>query len=102
MLAGLSSFDLYMPAQGPSHDPYNHDGAGPAMMLMLDFASRDDLAAAVNERQGIAAVLGSLPAGFSATGAAFERRFYPVGEDDEASIVGGAVLLCGALSSSGR
>ena len=85
-LAGLSCFDLYMPAQGPSHDPYNHDGAGPAMMLMLDFASRGDLAAAVNDGK-VAAALAPLPAGFSATGAAFERRFYPVGEETRPALL---------------
>ncbi|MBI1203448.1 MAG: hypothetical protein GC182_13155 [Rhodopseudomonas sp.] len=79
-LAGLASFDLYTPAQGPSHDPYNHDGAGPAMMLMLDFADRAQLAAAVTSG-AIAAALGTLPVGIAVTGAAFERRFYPVGDD---------------------
>ena len=83
-LPGLASFDLYTPAQGPSHDPYNHDGAGPAMMLMLDFADRAQLAAAVASG-AIVAALGALPAGVDATGAAFERRFYPVGDDTRPS-----------------
>ena len=50
-LSGLTSFDLYTPAEGTPHDPYNHDGAGPLMMLMLEFASRDALSAAVNGGQ---------------------------------------------------
>ena len=50
------------------------------MMLMLDFTSRGDLVAAVNDGK-VAAAIAPLPAGFSATGAAFERRFYPVGEE---------------------
>ena len=79
-LPGLASFDLYSPADGTSRDPYNNDGAGPAMMLMLDFKSREALAAAVRSR-AIAAPLADLPHGIAATGAAFERRFYPVGEE---------------------
>ena len=78
-LSGLSSLDLYTPAEGTPHDPYNRDGAGPLMMLMVEFASRDALAAAVHGG-AIAAALGALPPGVGATGAAFERRFYPIGE----------------------
>jgi hypothetical protein len=83
-LPGLASFDHYSPADGSSRDPYNNDGAGPAMMLMLDFVSRDALAAAVRSR-AIAAPLVDLPHGIAATGAAFERRFYPVGEESAPS-----------------
>lgn len=78
-LPGLASFDLYTPAQGPSHDPYNHEGAGPLLMLILDFGRREHLAAAVNDG-AIDAALAARPAGIGATGAALERRFYPVGE----------------------
>ncbi|HUC51075.1 MAG TPA: hypothetical protein VMA30_16985 [Xanthobacteraceae bacterium] len=78
-LPGLASFDLYTPDVGPSHDPYNNDGVGPQMLLMLDFVSRDALAAAAG-RGTIAAPLREPPAGLAATGAAFARRFYPVGE----------------------
>lgn len=85
-LAGLASFDLYLPAHGPSHDPYNHDGAGPLMMLMLEFAGRDDLALAVNGSQ-LAAALAELPTGVNASGAAFERRFYPVGENTRPALL---------------
>jgi hypothetical protein len=77
-LPSLSSLDLYTPAEGTPHDPYNHDGAGPLMLLMVEFAARDALAAAVNGG-AIEAALGALPPGIGATGAAFERRFYPVG-----------------------
>lgn len=79
VLPGLASFDLYTPAEGPSRDPYNHDVAGPLMLLMLDFASRAALAASVRDGH-VADALGPLPAGIAATGAAFERRFYPVGD----------------------
>jgi hypothetical protein len=46
------------------------------MMLMLDFVSRDALAAVVSS--GAAAASGP---DIAATGTAFERRFYPVGAD---------------------
>jgi hypothetical protein len=78
-LTGLLGVDVYTPFDGPARDPYNHDSGGPLMMLMLDFATRDALAAAVTG--------GPLPApfapagGVTATGTAFERRCYPVGED---------------------
>jgi hypothetical protein len=78
-LPGLASFDLYTPDAGTSRDPFNNDGAGPLMLLMLDFVSRDALAAAANSG-AIAAPLHDAAPVLAATGAAFERRFYPVGE----------------------
>ncbi len=78
-LRGLACLDLYTPAEAPVCDPFVDDGAGPLMMLMLDFATRDALASAVAGGGGAAA--GSLAPEVAATGAAFERRFYPVGED---------------------
>jgi hypothetical protein len=80
-LPGLASLDLYMPADGSALDPYNDDGAGPLMMLMLDFASRDALTAAV-ARGRIMAAAGALAPDIAVTGTALERRFYPVGEDE--------------------
>ncbi len=80
-LANLTSVDVYIPAGGKARDPYNDDGAGPLMMLMLDFAGRDALAAAVTSGALAAAV--ALAPGVAATGAAFERRFYPVGGEAE-------------------
>jgi hypothetical protein len=79
-LPGLSCLDVYTPAEGQARDPYNNDGAGPLMMLMLDFASRDSLGAAV-AGGAITAPAGALAPGIAATGASFERRFYPVGAD---------------------
>jgi len=79
-LPGLACLDLYTPADGPAGDPYNNDGAGPLMMLMLDFASRDALAATV-AAGGIVAAAGALAPDIAATGTAFECRFYPVGGD---------------------
>lgn len=80
-LPGLASFDLYTPADGPAFDPYNDDGAAPLMMLMLHFASRDALAAAVASGRIMAS--GGAPApDIAITGTALERRFYPVGEDE--------------------
>jgi len=80
-LPGLACFDLYTPADGIAHDPYNDDGAGPLMMLMLDFATRNALAAAVSGSGIVAATAGLVP-GVAATGTTFERRFYPVGADE--------------------
>jgi peptide/nickel transport system ATP-binding protein len=39
-LPGLASIDLYTPAEGPARDPYNQDGTGPLMLLMLGYAAR--------------------------------------------------------------
>lgn len=77
-LPELRSADIYTPARGSAKDPYNHETSFPALMLMLDFKSRNALADAV-ESGAIAKALGALPDGITATGAAFERRFYPVG-----------------------
>jgi uncharacterized protein (TIGR02118 family) len=79
-LPGLACIDLYTPADGQTRDPYHNDGAGPLMMLMLDFDSRDALASAV-AGGAITAPCGALAPDIAATGAAFERRFYPVGAD---------------------
>ena len=79
-LPGLACLDLYIPADGPAKDPYNHDGAGPLMVLMLDFATPDALAAAIASGP-VAAAADALAPEIAATGAAFERRFYPAGED---------------------
>jgi hypothetical protein len=79
-LPGLACLDVYTPADGEVRDPYINDGAGPLMMLMLDFTSRDALAAAVASG-AITAAGAALAPGIAATGAAFERRFYPVGAD---------------------
>lgn len=78
---GLACLDVYTPAEGRTRDPYHDGDAGPLMMLMLEFATRDALAAAV-AGGGIAAAVGALGPDIAATGAAFERRFYPVSEDE--------------------
>lgn len=79
-VAALASLDLYTPAAGSAKDPYVDDGAGPLMMLMLDFASRDALAAAV-AGAAVAAAAAALAPAFTATGAAFERRSHPTGAE---------------------
>jgi hypothetical protein len=79
-LPGLTSNDLYTPAEGPARDPYNQDGGGPLMLLMLGFATHGALAAAVKAGQ-FSGALGPLPRGVSATGSAFERRLYRVGDE---------------------
>lgn len=78
-LPGLICADIYTPTQGSAKDPYNHETSFPALLLTLDFGSRNDLADAVNSGAVVQAV-GALPDKVAATGAAFERRFYPVGK----------------------
>jgi len=76
-LPGLISLDQYLPIGGASRDPYNHDGVGPLMLLMLVFPTQTALNAA---RPAIEAAFTSLPAAIAATGAGFERLLYPVTE----------------------
>lgn len=78
-LPSLASLDLYTPAEGSARDPYNRDAAGPLMLLMIEFSRRDALAATLAAGR-VTAALGALPPGIAATGVAFERRFYPVGQ----------------------
>lgn len=75
-LADLVSLDSYANAEQSAADPYNNDGRGPLLIVMFEFANKPALAAAVNR---IATVAGDLPAGVTATGAAMERLYYPVG-----------------------
>ena len=76
-LPGLASLDQYLPIGGASRDPYNHDGAGPLMLLMLVFPTPSALDDA---RSAIAAAFEPLPATIAATGAGFERLLYPATE----------------------
>jgi hypothetical protein len=78
-LPGLSSLDLYTPADGAPQDPYNRDTGSPLMMLTVEFASREALASAAIGG-AIEKALGAVPPGVEATAAAFERRFYPIGD----------------------
>ncbi|MEW5420735.1 hypothetical protein [Amorphus sp. 3PC139-8] len=81
-LPNLAFLDVYTPATGTAQDPYNHDGAGPVMLLMLGFESRESLAAALSS-DAIEAALTPLPEGIVASGAAFERLTYPIGSGSE-------------------
>lgn len=76
-LAGFDHVDVYTPAEGDNADPYNQDVGGPAMVLMISFRTRDALAAALADGS-LAEAIGEVPAGVAATGAALERRLYPV------------------------
>ena len=81
-LAGLSrltSLDRYLPIAGPSRDPYNHDAAGPLMLLMLNFPFPEALSAA---RPAIEAAFHTLPEEVAATGAGFKRILYPTGDGE--------------------
>jgi uncharacterized protein (TIGR02118 family) len=79
-LPGLSALDLYRPIADGAHDPFNDDGPGPVFMAMLAFRSRAALAQALESAE-FALSLGGRPSGRSFTGCAFERRFYPVGDE---------------------
>jgi hypothetical protein len=81
-LPRLVHLDVYTPAAGSSKDPYNNDGHGPSMLLMIAFASRDALASAL-ETDAIAAALAPLPDGIDISGAAFEQHVFPVGDDSQ-------------------
>jgi hypothetical protein len=76
-LPGLASFDVYMPADSPARDPFVDDGAGPLMLVTLDFTTIGGLRAALSS-DAIADAVTRLPAGVGATVTALERRFYPV------------------------
>jgi uncharacterized protein (TIGR02118 family) len=77
---GLTTLDLYTPTEDRAHDPFNDDGAGPLLVAMAAFATRDALKAAV-EAAPLGASLATSPAGLAFTGSSFERRFYPVGDE---------------------
>lgn len=79
-LPALVSLDTYVGSGHAAADPYNNDGHGPLMIVVAEFADRAALAKAVNE---IVATLGALPDGVTATGAAMERLYYPVGGGGE-------------------
>src|ERR1700730_18609758 len=76
-LPQLASFDVYVPADGPAHDPFVDDGAGPLMLVTLDFVTVGALRAALSG-DAIADAVSRLPAGVGATVTALERRDYPV------------------------
>jgi hypothetical protein len=79
-LPHLLSVDLYEPTEEEGQDPFNHEVSGPLLIAMLDFDSEDALRLAMNGEPLLGA-LRSLPASLTATASAFERAFYPVGED---------------------
>jgi hypothetical protein len=76
-LPGLTAVDLYQPLRGGTHDPFNNDGAGPLLLAMLQFPTREKLEAGLADPR-FKQSLGGAPADVSITGTAFERRFYPV------------------------
>jgi hypothetical protein len=76
-LPQLASFDVYVPADAAARDPFVDDGAGPLMLVTLDFTSVGALRAALSG-DAIADAASRLPAGMSATVTALERRYYPV------------------------
>jgi uncharacterized protein (TIGR02118 family) len=83
-LAGLTAFDLYLPAAGPPKDPFVDDGPGPQFLIMLEFPSVDALAAAA-QSPDFAAPLARKPEGLVLTADAMERRHHPVAGEAEAN-----------------
>jgi len=83
-LAGLTAFDLYVPASGQPKDPLVDDGAGPLLLLMLEFSSVAALERAARS-QPFAAPFSGLPAGLVLSANAMERRFYPVAGETAAA-----------------
>ncbi len=82
---GLVSLDTYVSAEQAVADPYNNDGRGPLLIVVLEFGSRAALAGAIPQ---IVASVGELPKGVTATGSAMERLYYPVaGETAPASLM---------------
>ena len=77
VLPGLSAVDLYRPLRGGAHDPFNNDGPGPLLMAMLQFASREALAAALDDPH-LKRSLDTRPLGLNFTGTPLERRYYPI------------------------
>lgn len=75
-LPGLVSLDTYLGSGHTTADPYNNDGHGPLMIVVAEFADRAALTTAVDR---IVTTIGALPSGVTATGAAMERLYYPVG-----------------------
>jgi len=74
-LGGLAALDIYRPACGDAHDPFNADSGGPLLIVMADFARADAHAAA---RSKLEDDLNSLPSGVGVTLSALERRFHAV------------------------
>ena len=77
-LPGLSALDVYRPAEGGAHDPFNDDSGVPALIVMIEFSTRPALLAA---HSAVDLSLATLPAGVAATLTAMERRFYPVDQE---------------------
>ena len=75
-LPGLHALDLYTPAAGAAADPYVDDGAAPAQLLTLTFASPEMLEQAIRQAE-FAAGLAALP-GSALTCTAMQRIEYPV------------------------
>lgn len=73
-LPGLVTLDVYRMEEG-AYDPFNDDGAGPLLLIVPAFGSREALAAAL---PGINDAVGDLPAGVAATATALERHFYAI------------------------
>jgi hypothetical protein len=74
-LPGLSVLDVYRPADGGAHDPFNADTNGPLLVVICEFGRPEAHAAA---RPTLEEALSSLPPGVGVTMSGLERRFYAV------------------------
>jgi uncharacterized protein (TIGR02118 family) len=75
-LPGLTAIDLYQPVRGGTHDPFNSDGAGPLLIVMLQFSTQQQLEGGLADPRFKQSVVAQ--PGVVTTGTSFERRFYPV------------------------
>ena len=81
---GLSSLDVYEPAQEKGRDPYNHQEASPLLIAILEFESESALKTAV-DGSAFPEALRALPPGLEAKASVFERAFYAVEDGETAS-----------------
>jgi hypothetical protein len=83
-LPGLAAIDVYSPIAETVADPYVNDGAAPAGLAMLAFASAEALDDAVRAA-AFSAAIAALPDGTAISCTAMERIDYAVGGATEAA-----------------
>jgi uncharacterized protein (TIGR02118 family) len=92
-LAGLTAFDLYVPAAGRPKDPMVDDGLGPLLMMMLEFSSVAALEQAARSGNFVAP-LSTLPAGLKLSADAMQRRCYSVSGETAAMPLSAPFSYC--------
>ena len=71
----IAALDCYWPTAGRASDPLVDDGAGPLLMLILEWPDAAALEAAVRS-PALAWEFDALPAGVAVSATAMQRRFY--------------------------